>query len=88
MYASDVLTCVHVMQMHGGGAKKGGSGTDKIVNREPSKRGGTRGGKASGAPYMLPEFVLHSHYMLPVCHCMSHTCKCNVQGQCTSVAAW
>ena len=39
--------------MHGGGAKKGGSGTDKIVNKEPSRRGGAiggkRGGKASGA---------------------------------------
>ncbi len=39
-------------QMHGGGAKKGGSGTDKVINDEPSKRGGAiggkRGGKASG----------------------------------------
>ncbi len=34
--------------MHGGGAKKGGSGTDKVVNDEPSKLGGKRGGKASG----------------------------------------
>lgn len=40
------------IQMHGGGAKKGGSGTDKVVNNEPAKRGGAiggqKGGKASG----------------------------------------
>ncbi|KAL3145614.1 hypothetical protein ABBQ32_003160 [Trebouxia sp. C0010 RCD-2024] len=40
-----------VNKMHGGGAKKGGSGTEKIANKEPSKRGGAingkRGGKAS-----------------------------------------
>ena len=37
-----------LLQMHGGGAKKGGSGTNKVVNDEPSKRGGAIGGKRGG----------------------------------------
>ena len=79
-----------MMQMHGGGAKKGGSGSDKIMNKEPSKRGGAiggkRGGKASGAPYILPECVLHSHYMLSVCviPCSTRTCNCSVECHRTS----
>lgn len=46
--------------MHGGGAKKGGSGSDKVVNNEPAKRGGAiggkRGGKASG---MSLQHIMH-----------------------------
>lgn len=43
--------------MHGGGAKKGGNGTEKIANKEPSKRGGTIGGKRGGntsGPQCIP----------------------------------
>lgn len=48
----EMTVFANLFQMHGGGAKKGGSGTDEVVNNEPSKRGGAiggkRGGKASG----------------------------------------
>ena len=54
----DLAVASHVAcrQMHGGGAKKGGSGSDVVVNDEPSKRGGAiggkRGGKASGTSHV------------------------------------
>lgn len=58
--------------MHGGGAKKGGSGTDEIVNKEPSKRGGAiggkRGGKASGAPTCYLSMFCT---LLTCCRCVS-----------------
>lgn len=45
--------------MHGGGAKKGGSGSDKVINDEPSKRGGAIGGKKGGkASGELPASIL------------------------------
>ena len=54
-----MIMFVTLLQMHGGGAKKGGSGTDEVVNNEPSKHGGAiggkRGGKASGEQLEQPQ---------------------------------
>lgn len=54
--------------MHGGGAKKGGSGSEEVINNEPSKRGGAIGGKrgrkASGE--QLPNPALSLLAVLPI----------------------
>jgi hypothetical protein len=38
-----------VNKMTGGGKKKGGSGRGKTTNTAPAKKGGEKGGKASGS---------------------------------------
>lgn len=67
MYVSHVCSHNHscclkyvLLQIHGGGAKKGGSGTDKVINKEPSHRGGAIGGKASGSQYMQTYMLMTS----------------------------